>query len=329
MTALAAAEMFVLTFAGCALLSRLLCAWVAPRVLEGIGGWDPTRRHVALLMLSAAPALVTGACFLAVLSPSIAALFMPSLDHCLVHDDGHAHLCFVHLPQHAPHVAIWACAAVISTLALFAMVHATVRIAASYRAARGLVRSTEPGSDGVHVLESNVPLCATVGLFRPKILVSRCVLNGLSPAERDALIAHERRHVQRRDALTRVLAHTLALMYPSAIRMRMGMELALAAEQACDEAAARTVGDRLTVAEAIVRTERMMSTVPTAQLGLLAVGMGNLAIERRVHALMHPRPEQGRLTVWIVPIALLLLTLFTAGDALHHAVESLLSPVLQ
>ena len=165
--------------------------------------------------------------------------------------------------------------------------------------------------------------------MRPSIVLSRALLAGLSEPERQALIAHERSHVRRRDALTLVLGRALSFAYPSATRRRIDEAVEFSAEQACDEAAARAVGDRLTVAEAIVRTERMMCLVAVPPLGLVAVGMGAVAIERRVLALIDPPKSQGRLLAWFVPMLAVLTVLFLAGDSLHHAVESLLSPLLE
>ncbi len=333
MEKLAAAEMFLLTLVGCGLLSCLVCSLIAPLAVGALRHWEPTRRHVALVLLAAAPALLTAACFLTLLSPSILSLFVPALDHCLVHDDGHAHLCFAHLPQHAPHPAIWVCSAFLFTLLAFAAAESVRRVASSARVARGLLRTSTKSDEGVHVLESVAVLCATVGLLRPRVVVSRQVLESLPDLERRALIAHEQSHARRHDALSRMFVRLATLLYPRSSRLRIAQELDLAAEQACDEAAAHAVGDRLTVAEAIVRIERMMSGVPLAQLGMVAVGMGQLAIEQRVHSLvhppLHPGAQRGALIGWLLLSSALLIGMFAASDFLHHAVESLLSPWLQ
>ncbi len=329
MEKLAAAEMFLLTLVGCGLLSCLVCGLVAPKAVAALRHWEPTRRHLALVLLAAAPALLTAACFLTLLSPSIVALFAPALDHCLVHDDGHAHLCFSHLPHHAPHPAIWVCSAFLFTLLAFAAAERVWRVASSARVARGLLRTSSKSDEGVHVLESDAVLCATVGLLRPKVVVSRQVLEGLPDLERRALIVHEQSHARRHDALARSLVRLAILLYPRSTGLRIAQALDLAAEQACDEAAARAVGDRLAVADAIVRIERMMSGAPLSQLGLVAVGMGQLAIEQRVHSLVHPHAERGAPLGWLLLISVMLIGMFAAGDFLHHAVESILSPLLQ
>jgi hypothetical protein len=110
-------------------------------------------------------------------------------------------------------------------------------------------------------------------------------------------------------------------MWPSA-RRRVLQALEIAAEQSCDEAAARTIGDRLAMAEVILKVERLLQPLPRG-LGPLALSFGGTAVELRVSALLEsPRTEHRSIAV--VLLALLLVALFAASEPLHHLTETLL-----
>jgi beta-lactamase regulating signal transducer with metallopeptidase domain len=325
---LATAELFILAFAACVLVARIVCSLLAPVLLDQIDDWRPGYRYIAALFLAGAPAWLSALLFVAALSPAIVSVFVPALDHCLAHDDTHAHLCFVHLPVHAPHALLWAAFTSLLTLVAFGVAAVVWRVVRAQRVARRLIEVTAATGDGTHVLEGVEPFCAAVGLFRPKILVSRSVLLGLSDAERHALLAHERSHAQRFDALLRVVSRTLGRGYPRAIRRKLEAAIDLAAEQLCDEAAARAVGDRMIVAEAIVRIERMTTTLSPG-LSAIAVNMGEAAIERRVRALLEEPASRGNTRALVAPLLVLLLVVIASAHAMHHALESTLSPLLK
>jgi beta-lactamase regulating signal transducer with metallopeptidase domain len=177
------------------------------------------------------------------------------------------------------------------------------------------------------VLENDSALCIAAGLLRPRVLVSRGLLDALSPEQRDALFAHERGHTERRDALLRLTAGVLSRVYPHSLRRLLLDDLELAAEQACDEAAARAVGDRLIVADTILAVERASSEMPR-ELRPLAVAMGQLAIESRVRALLDPPRQRGALRAVYGVLLVVVGALALQADPLHHAVESLLSSLL-
>ena len=102
----------------------------------------------------------------------------------------------------------------------------------------------------------------------------------------------------------------------------------VAAEQACDEAAARRVGDRVLVADAILAVERETARMPLRMPGILALSMSQLAIETRVEALLDEPRTAGRLGLVLAALVGSLLVLWSGADSLHHVVESLLSPLL-
>ncbi|MBI4216829.1 MAG: M56 family metallopeptidase [Chloroflexi bacterium] len=88
------------------------------------------------------------------------------------------------------------------------------------------------------VLVSVAPgyLCATMGLLRPYLVLSREALRGLAPAELRAVLAHELAHIQRRDSrrafLLTSLSHILCFNPMAwALRRQILLETELAADQ--------------------------------------------------------------------------------------------------
>src|SRR5205814_9454341 len=108
--------------------------------------------------------------------------------------------------------------------------------------------------------DTPVPMSFAAGVFKPDVYVSRGMLSAFGRRELFAVIEHERAHVRRRDTLWRLATRMFSLPYalmPSR-RAQLLRELDLAVEQACDEDAATAVGDRLTVAEALLRCARAL-----------------------------------------------------------------------
>lgn len=127
----------------------------------------------------------------------------------------------------------------------------------------------------------------TVGWLRPRIYVSASLLDRLSPAELEALLAHEGAHVARRDPLRLSLLRFLALtlFWLPALR-RLAEDVADEAEIRADDRAAR--GRPLALASALLS----LASWPTP--GELGVGVGfaqrhNL-LDRRIRRLAGEEP---------------------------------------
>jgi beta-lactamase regulating signal transducer with metallopeptidase domain len=97
-----------------------------------------------------------------------------------------------------------------------------------------------------------------VGLFRPVVLLPEGIAERLPPAELEAILAHELRHVRRRDNLTAAI-HMLvqALFWFHPLVWWMGQRLVAERERACDEGVVRAGHDRETYARGIIETCRL------------------------------------------------------------------------
>ena len=169
--------------------------------------------------------------------------------------------------------------------------------------ARRLARGTRPtdgparrrlGALPFQVLESDrIAVPVTVGLLRPNVVLP----SGWelwSEAKLRAVLAHEGAHVARRDPLVAGLAslnRCLFWFHPLAWWLRR--TLALTAEQACDEAAVRTVG----APQDYIEVLRSMAAAVRASGGRYSwegVGMhGSPSLTRRIAHIRRPAPRRA------------------------------------
>ncbi|MER5274980.1 M56 family metallopeptidase [Streptomyces sp. NPDC002809] len=158
-----------------------------------------------------------------------------------------------------------------------------------------------------------------------RIVVTTGMLHALDPAEREALLAHERAHLAGRHHLYLAVAELSARCHPALRALRDPMGYAL--ERCADEAAAQAVGDRRVAARAIGRAALAARAAgePSAPrpAGALAAAAG--PVPRRVAALLGraaARPAVGRAAA-----ATLLVCLAVSGAAALDATYDLHSGI--
>jgi beta-lactamase regulating signal transducer with metallopeptidase domain len=178
-----------------------------------------------------------------------------------------------------------------------------------------------------HVVRSALPFSAVIGLFSQRIVLSTALAHALPAPLMRVVLAHERTHLLRHDSFWQLAAAFVSLGHFPSLRRHLLADLALAAEQACDERAADLSGDRLTVASTILFVERLFANRPSLIASAPAFGGSDVAA--RVDALLHPVIEPP---VWMlrgvgVAIALLIAAL-TPSATLHHWTETLLGLLL-
>jgi Zn-dependent protease with chaperone function len=117
-----------------------------------------------------------------------------------------------------------------------------------------------PGqSSPVVLVENEAPLLAMSGLFRPRLLISRGVLQNLSAGELDAALSHEHAHCSSRDNLKRLLMQLAPDIFPFLHPLRtLERTWSQFAEWAADDqAAAGDSGRAVSLAAALVQVARM------------------------------------------------------------------------
>jgi len=306
----------VIALLGFGLATSLASALAWPALRRGLRRSHPARRACWLSAFASAatwlPLLLLCLC----LAPGFLALVGLTEDHCLRHAD-HAHLCFAH-----PRLALTVPLGVVLSAAVAVLVVGSLRGAqrlarwqrelAGLRLAGGL-----PLAAGARRIDSPRPFSLALGLWRPEIWISSALVEALPRAQLEIVLAHERAHVRRRDSLRRLVAAVLSLPHLPAVRRRVLLELALACEEACDEAAAR-LGDRLAVAETVLAVERLIAHA-TPHPSLASFGDGSVA--RRVRSLLGPAAAEPTPALhWWLGSALAVGAAWLAHP-LHHLTE--------
>ena len=250
-----------ISFLPYALGARVLAA--GPRYLVGLS-------LVTLAGIASGGVLLIAA---AIDPSSLSAKDIPeAVGHCV----DEAGRILAHPIQHWPRII----AALILLLCLVRLGISAVATAREVRRSR-LPRRSLPGEDDVNrrllgasfadirVVSHPVPIAYTNGLFRGQIVVSTAMLEGLLPDEVQALIAHERAHVQGRHTglmfVGRVLTRAFGFLPPV---QRAAQQLLLGLEAAADDRAVQVVGSPAVVARALtVVAERTISQPLPSGLG--------------------------------------------------------------
>jgi beta-lactamase regulating signal transducer with metallopeptidase domain len=206
-----------------------------------------------------------------------------------------------------PPVAAAAGSAVLAVLAVRFVVLAVRRV----RALAPVLRANREARSGpgVVVLDSDRIDAFATPAPHGQVVVTSALLGALSPAERRAVLAHERSHVTGRHAWW-VLAADLAaaanpLLRPTATAVGQ------AVERWADEDAADRVGDRALVAQAIARTALLRQDAGHRAAVLPDATGGD--VPDRVRALLAPPPPRRPGTRAALVALLLVATLTSAA----------------
>lgn len=314
-------QVVIILFAAGAVLGAGLVALGLPHGIKRLNTISPKARFVLLSILALMPFALGSVVIMISFLPSVLDGLGLVSDHCSYHPEHTFHLCFVHdtPPPISPLILI-ACAA----FSFWVFAGWKREISGIYRARAWDKQLERLGHYDAQMdgwtIASEQPIAMAIGLIRPKFCISQR-LHELLPAQQlNAVIAHEKAHINRYDALVKLGVRLGAKFHFSATRKQLLEQLGLACEQACDEAAADAVGDRLAVAEALVAMKRASEAQPTPTL---ALGFAAHSLEKRVRGMIDGN--------WKRPSWRLILAAFSAAactalhfhDALHHAVETL------
>lgn len=176
--------------------------------------------------------------------------------------------------------------------------------------------------NGYHFLPAEAPLVFTLGWWRPKVFVSRGLLEGCTAKQLAIILDHEKAHESRRDNLRLLSGRVFVLLIPGRWRLLVTNDLHVLCEQACDFDAAEK-HDAVSVAETLVHVGRLLRS-SVNPISSLAFDGGDLAL--RVKALL-AQNSRYRLQSWqLVMLSLVLCSaLMMALDPLHHSAEHLMA----
>jgi beta-lactamase regulating signal transducer with metallopeptidase domain len=146
------------------------------------------------------------------------------------------------------------------------------------------------------------------------------MLQALDPAEREALLAHERAHLAGRHHLFLAALALACACHPVLRLLRAPLSYAL--ERSADEAAAEAVGDRRLAARAIGHAA-LAARPAVRPYAALSVAAG--PVPRRVAALLTaPRPMRAPRVLTVLLAAALVFSAASAlqaADDLHGSIE--------
>jgi hypothetical protein len=192
-------------------------------------------------------------------------------------------------------LALGATVALVIAAGLFRGVASLLRTRALVRRWRDVAAPVVlPGSSlPAFAIDEEFPLCAVVGILRPRLYVARQVLERCTRDEIAAIVAHETGHVLRRDNLKRLLMRSC----PDLLSFcAVGADLESAWIEASDRAAddhAVAQGSRLDLAAALVKVARTLrGTIPEG--GTLAAFCREEDLAGRVRRLLRREPDGRR-----------------------------------
>ena len=149
-----------------------------------------------------------------------------------------------------------------------------------------------------------------VGWLRPAILLPIAALASLTPAQVEAILAHELAHIRRHDYavnLLQTIAETLLFYHPAVwwISNRIRVER----EHCCDDIAIAVCGDPLGYAQALAELETWRTSAAT--MALAATDGSFLERVRRI--LRVPVSDESRSPSWVVTLVLTMVFAVGAG----------------
>ena len=267
---------------------------------------------------------------LVVVTAALAPLFGWIVDHCVAPGDAHTHphLCEHHVASTPalPLTFLSILMAVQCVTTLVRLGHAGISLGRMRRRLERISTSRDP----LRVLPCDTPQAFLVGLLRPTLYVTRGLLSPDHRADLGSVLAHERAHIRRRDALRRFIAALALPFHLPFVSEALERRLAQAHEMAADEEAATRLGSAHRVAAALVRLARasLASVSPPAgrrpqRRPVFVHSFGASDIEARVFRLLAPRARSDApraRAIFAAVIAALGLVCMGA-EGVHHGLE--------
>lgn len=132
-----------------------------------------------------------------------------------------------------------------------------------------------------------VAMPMTIGVARPLIIVPEGLLENLSQAEFESIVAHELAHIKRCDYLTNLWQRVIQafLFFHPAVWL-IGKQLAVERELACDDWAVKLTGEPHRYASCLTRLAELLRErrIPTLAAGII---IGKHVVSRRIEMILN------------------------------------------
>jgi len=276
------------------------------------------RRRLARLAPSAQSRIALAA---AVAPAFLSAVFASGVIYDIVLS-GPADFCLGPHDSAAPSLILLLSVAILVGRILTSGIQTTGAVLSAVRLSRAFTGAAPKAFMGCLVLPIEEPQAYVLGILKPRVYVSQGLLEQANEDDLASVLAHERAHAARRDPLRRLIASLGLVLHLPGIAHLLGRLLTRTQEMAADADAARVVGDRVRVAESLVRFARLRG--PSRAV---AVEFGSGDLEARVKELLDTHQRRGGWPSAAVLVgcsaALCLLALF-AAHGLHYLAQALL-----
>jgi Zn-dependent protease with chaperone function len=199
---------------------------------------------------------------------------------------------------------------------------------------RGSEMIAAPAGLRAYAVESSTPMVALVGVFAPKIMAARSVIDACSAQEISRIIAHECGHLQSRDNLKRWLMASLPdVLRWTPIHREIVEAWHFAAEDAADDATTSgAASERADLAALLLKIVRL-TPHPAWDTAVVSPFVEDHGLERRVRRLLKPELEPPAPLALVPMAAVSLVVLAIAGtlaspeslETVFHAFERLVA----
>ena len=212
-------------------------------------------------------------------------------EHCSSHNNSMAHLCWfdpvVHISDY-----LWVGGMSLMALVIVFNAYKGINLMLKQWRFQNTLRaiSEQQAHSNVFRIASEHFFVFSSGLLSPQAFISSHLLEQLSAEELDVVLAHEQAHCQRRDVLRRLLLSFAGLFHLPTTRQTLLNDLELAHEQICDNAAVQKVGNKVLVAETIIKVARQLQLLtPHSKKGIASFDGSHIDI-RIQQLLEQPKP---------------------------------------
>ena len=169
-----------------------------------------------------------------------------------------------------------------------------------------------------------------IGWLKPVVLLPIGLINRLSVAEVEAVLAHELAHIARRDWIFNLLqAFIESLFYHHPAVWWMSNVVRRERENCCDDAALAATGNPLAFAKALVQVQEMATPAPVLALALSGSNRRHPLLDRVRRILNQPQQRQQqvmeKITATVILLALLALVGLKANSV--PAIEAAFSQI--
>jgi hypothetical protein len=230
----------------------------------------------------------------------------------------------------------------LTTLAVLACVlvgTAVTRAVTAWRAAQrrtdkwmrvGRPLSLADTSMPAYAIDTDAPVMALVGVLRPRLLITRPVLEALTDEELRAGVAHELGHWRAWDNLKRLaMRGSPDLLFATGAARALERRWAVASEQIADRNAGGSGHERYALASALVKVARLTPPISSVAEPISALVDGG-DITARVQRLLDDSPAEARRSAvgWIplaIPVAALVLGYTPILRIVHSVTEILVN----